>query len=618
MSQRNARTSRSPVSRGKRAKDLSPEQLSATLVEVEKSWQAEAKQRADEEKRRKQELAQAKKLIAKEVRTAEGMKRKKEMEVKRMEQKVVGVDKLKETVTQGKKNQIERIDVKINKCDSNRNDYEAGMALKQGELGEAKGRLAHARFAEMMLGKGMIVPIGDGAARDYQGQLMDNEEFLMVDGESMDMTPMDPYQNSLLTSENQHILGQLEIQNSRLVNENRELLTRLEAAETYLEEMEQKMLFAQGADVGGGASESSKVASLRSENFRLSREVQELRIIVESTGGAPNVVVRELSGQDYVGSVNIATQAITPRITSQSAINSGSLQMGQAIYQPAPQTFSYGSQVGAGPYQAAPSSVTVPQAYQTGVAVASSPYPDGGLAKGSLAYQMGSAPYQAGVSPSAAFRQPGTFTVPSSPYPQGTFTVPSLPSSSYQVPSYVAPASAGFPELQPLQAGQPLQLGSYSRAQSPTGYAPQLLPVPQVQTQQLLAVPQVQTGYAPQVSTPTRMASQPSVNFPLGTPLATMATPTITTAPFAMPLSSIKTAAPQFAPNVADFPIVVETAAPRAMLPATDSGGNNAARRGSATDMLFDMLDKNHDGVVSRQEFRAGLKGHIIAGGGTP
>jgi len=419
-------------------------------------------------------------------------------------------------------------------------------------------------------------------------------------------------------------LGQLEIQNSRLVNENRELLTRLEAAETYLEEMEQKMLFAQGAevaDVDGGAAENRKVASLKSENFRLAREVQELRIIVEATGGAPNVAMRELSGQEYVGSV-------TPRITSPSPIP-GSLQMGQAIYQPAPQSFSYASQVGAMPSQAALSSATVPQAYQA----PSSPYPEGGLAKGSLAYQMAASPYQA--TPAAGFRQPGTFTVPSSPYPKGTFTVPSLPSSSYQVApastgssypngtfavpspssSYqVAPASTGFPELQPaapprpacgfpeLQP-QPLQRGSYSRAQSPTGYAPQLL-----------VTPQTSTVYAPQVSTPTRIASQPPFSFPTGTPLATMGTPSIATAPFAMPLSAIKTAAPQFAPNVADFPIVVETVAPAAAV----YGGNNAARRGSATDMLFDMLDKNHDGVVSRQEFRAGLKGHIIAGGGTP
>jgi len=35
-------------------------------------------------------------------------------------------------------------------------------------------------------------------------------------------------------------------------------------------------------------------------------------------------------------------------------------------------------------------------------------------------------------------------------------------------------------------------------------------------------------------------------------------------------------------------------------------------RRASETDVLFDKLDKNHDGVVSREEFRSAVKSHIV------
>lgn len=33
------------------------------------------------------------------------------------------------------------------------------------------------------------------------------------------------------------------------------------------------------------------------------------------------------------------------------------------------------------------------------------------------------------------------------------------------------------------------------------------------------------------------------------------------------------------------------------------------------TDIVFDMLDKNHDGVLTRDELRAGLKSHVINSG---
>jgi hypothetical protein len=40
-----------------------------------------------------------------------------------------------------------------------------------------------------------------------------------------------------------------------------------------------------------------------------------------------------------------------------------------------------------------------------------------------------------------------------------------------------------------------------------------------------------------------------------------------------------------------------------------------ASRKGTITDALFQQLDVNNDGVISRSEFRRGLKGEIIVPG---
>lgn len=45
-------------------------------------------------------------------------------------------------------------------------------------------------------------------------------------------------------------------------------------------------------------------------------------------------------------------------------------------------------------------------------------------------------------------------------------------------------------------------------------------------------------------------------------------------------------------------------------------GAVPVARKGTITDALFTQLDVNNDGVISRSEFRRGLKGEIIIPGG--
>lgn len=52
-----------------------------------------------------------------------------------------------------------------------------------------------------------------------------------------------------------------------------------------------------------------------------------------------------------------------------------------------------------------------------------------------------------------------------------------------------------------------------------------------------------------------------------------------------------------------------------ASYPQAQSGRNAAIGRGSVTSMLFDQLDVNHDGVINKEEFRAGLQSHAIRGG---
>merc|ERR1712232_123638 len=66
------------------------------------------------------------------------------------------------------------------------------------DVGQAKGRLAHALFAEKMLEKGVVVPFGDAAQ-------------LLEAGESM--------------------MSKLEAENAELLAEKQALLARLEMAE---------------------------------------------------------------------------------------------------------------------------------------------------------------------------------------------------------------------------------------------------------------------------------------------------------------------------------------------------------------------------------------------------
>merc|ERR1712071_376626 len=42
----------------------------------------------------------------------------------------------------------------------------------------------------------------------------------------------------------------------------------------------------------------------------------------------------------------------------------------------------------------------------------------------------------------------------------------------------------------------------------------------------------------------------------------------------------------------------------------------SSGRKGTITDALFSKIDVNNDGVISRSEFRRGLKGEIILPGG--
>lgn len=50
-------------------------------------------------------------------------------------------------------------------------------------------------------------------------------------------------------------------------------------------------------------------------------------------------------------------------------------------------------------------------------------------------------------------------------------------------------------------------------------------------------------------------------------------------------------------------------------LPRRDqSQTRQTQKRGSITTELFDALDRNHDGILTREEFRAGMQGHIIPG----
>lgn len=551
---------------GKKGKDLSVEELSSTLQEVEKSWQQEVRQRNEEEKKHKRELVAAKKLITREVRSASGAVRKKEMEAKRMEQRITHVDKQKEQVGQTKARQVERYDQKLGQCENRRNDFEDTLHTKMADLGEAKGRLAHVKFAEQMLAKGMIVSI-DGA---MNGNAVDN----MMEG--------DRPQHSFGESTEQDV-AYLAAENERLVCQNQELMQRLESAERSLQELR---------GPAGRNANGNMVRQLSSSQVRAmpNTPVQFSRGATPYSSTTAGGVLRPSMQQ---------TQPYSPRqgLDSSSQVDTGPLAVQARLGQPSPR-------------QGRP---------------------------GQPGYQPGYTPRLSTPGGLSSYATPSS---ESPPLPTRVQTTqPILPG---QIASYPRPSSAArlaTPPPSSVRMGMPMS--ALSSAFPVTGFGGGYLPAgatprsfshsQNVEDVSVVAPSATSTrSSAPQAS--VGFASAPPVNFggvaPLGFQPYDMGV-----FPGSMPIYGAGGQPVSFAPSmqarqtggspprsIFGVPgagnVVMEEVTTTVPYGGGMSGVAQTARaRGSlGANELFTSMDKNHDGVLSYDEFRSGIKDKVITG----
>jgi hypothetical protein len=120
----------------------------------------------------------------------------------------------------------------------------------------------------------------------------------------------------------------------------------------------------------------------------------------------------------------------------------------------------------------------------------------------------------------------------------------------------------------------------------------------------LAGSPQAQSR---QIATPRQslaVANAQGFAAPIGTPQLSFITPEVKTPVMAPQLPQV---APQFRVASPPPPVSRQT--------SVAGVGQGYNMYGSLTDIVFDAVDSNHDGVVTRSEFRAGLKNHVISRG---
>jgi hypothetical protein len=153
---------------------------------------------------------------------------------------------------------------------------------------------------------------------------------------------------------------------------------------------------------------------------------------------------------------------------------------------------------------------------------------------------------------------------PTAPYP-GVVGGPASPRLVSGFSAQVPPTLAGSPQAQSRQIATPRQSLAVANAQ----------------------------GFAAPIGTPQLSFITPEVKAPV------MALQPEVTAPVMV--------APQFRVASPPPPVSRQT--------SVAGVGQGYNMYGSLTDMVFDAVDSNHDGVVTRSEFRAGLKNHVISRG---
>jgi hypothetical protein len=594
--------------------------MDQSMVEIEKARRAQAQKRAEEEKQRKKELAQAKKMLTKEIRQAASSVRKKEAEVRRLEQKVGQADRQKDQVNSSKSRTLERFEQKMGRVEKQRNDMEATLQSKMGDLGEARGRLDHARFAEEVLNKSNVVAFdsreGNIARASLKqgpaiadrvsvqgvwtkGQIVGNR-FTSKDGREGTLTEVS-YGRYTLTWQGERFEGEMGADGklywsdgdiwdkeesievpilpddpqamesrlysdevNRLANQNQELWTRLELAENYIKEMEQKVnqpAYSQPA-LGGAMS----ARGLNERGFGVERQATPskvgpaIRTVTPSTVAPSSIVTPSSIPRTLKSSIGTRSSLPSSAVSMQSG---GYPPSFSRAYSPSPAMLG-----GATPPQS-PVRPMRPHGMERTVSGERFLPLDIPLTASALA----------GISP-----HPQRMT--SVPYSDFSLTYPSVGSA----PASMLPPAA--PPFAPVNRMVSMPLADPSV----------LLPPANAAMMSSVSLPIGGSG------ADRSGLSASSLNPRGAMPSAMLGTSSLPSS-VTIPAGMFQAATPRefvAIPPAPIAPVPIE-------LVAAPPLGAGVQRRSSMTDVLFDTLDKNHDGVVSRDEFKAAVKGRLIS-----
>mmetsp|Transcript_22843 Transcript_22843/g.65666 ORF Transcript_22843/g.65666 Transcript_22843/m.65666 type:complete len:456 (-) Transcript_22843:36-1403(-) len=151
---------RSSASATARSVREAPQRLAERVRELEVAEAAARKAQAKEEKQRQREFAEAKKRVTKEVQAAARLLQKEERGVNRIATRVEQAEKQAEQAKAKASRQQTKIEESMDRLRAKRADLETTLHSMMSNVGEARGRLAHATIAAKMLEEGLIPPVG--------------------------------------------------------------------------------------------------------------------------------------------------------------------------------------------------------------------------------------------------------------------------------------------------------------------------------------------------------------------------------------------------------------------------------------------------------------------------
>jgi len=148
---------RSSPGSARRLANPSAEQLLEKVCSLEASKRSAEREKRQEKIQRQRALSEVKKRINQEIATASKDMRKSESVVIKMESQISQLEKQEQQFGTWKARQIEYLDSRISKLRSSQSALEDALQEEALTMGEARGRLEHARMAAQMLRKGVDV-----------------------------------------------------------------------------------------------------------------------------------------------------------------------------------------------------------------------------------------------------------------------------------------------------------------------------------------------------------------------------------------------------------------------------------------------------------------------------